>query len=161
MSLQATSPDLATQAAPRLGRIRFSPLILTLAIILALLIIPPAWFLINVSLHVSNPDGTLGEFTLQYYKGLFTERFFLPSLINTIIYSLGTAVVALFFGITQALIVERTNAPGRQWVFLGAIIALGIPNVLHVVSWLLILGRAGPVNDAITGTLGPDFAINV
>jgi iron(III) transport system permease protein len=128
-----------------MARMHVTPTILTLAVLLALLILPPAWFLLNVSLHVSNPDGTLGELTFQYYRALFTERFFLPSLINTIIYSFGTAIIALFFGITQALIVERTNAPGRRWVFLGAIIALGIPNVLHVVSWLLILGRAGPV----------------
>ncbi len=162
MSLHASSHDLAPkQRASLLLRLRVSPIILVLASLLALLILPPALFLIDVSLHVSNPDGTLGEFTFQYYKALFTERFFLPSLINTIIYSFGTAIVALFFGITQALIVERTNAPGRRWVFLGAIIALGIPNVLHVVSWLLILGRAGPVNDLISSSLGPDYNINV
>lgn len=133
----------------------------TLALILAILIVPPAWFLFKVSLHVSNPDGTLGQLTLQYYASLFTERFFLPSLVNTIIYSLGTALVALAFGVTQALIVERTNAPGREWVFLGSIIALGIPNVLHVVSWLLLLGRAGPVNNWLASMFGPDYIINV
>ncbi len=70
-------------------------------------------------------------------------------------------MVALVFGVVQALIVERTNAPGRRWVFLGAIIALGIPNVLHVVSWLLLLGRAGPVNNSIAATLGPQFTVDV
>jgi iron(III) transport system permease protein len=132
-----------------------------LALILAILIVPPAWFLFKVSLHVSNPDGTLGQLTFQYYTSLFTERFFFPSLVNTIVYSFGTALVALAFGVTQALIVERTNAPGREWVFLGSIIALGIPNVLHVVSWLLLLGRAGPVNNWLTSMFGPDYIINV
>lgn len=162
MSIQA--PDAGFGARRRsfaFAAQRPSGSVLLLAGILALLIVPPAWFLINVSFHVSNPDGTLGAFTLQYYRGLFTERFFLPSLINTVIYSFGTAIVALIFGIAQALIVERTNAPGRRWVFLGAIIALGIPNVLHVVSWLLILGRAGPVNNTIAAVLGPGFTIDV
>lgn len=135
--------------------------VIALALLLCLLIVPPAWFLFNVSVHHSNPDGTLGDFTIVHYTGLFSGRFFWPSLLNTIIYSFGTAIVALFFGITQALIVERTNAPGRKWVFLGAIIALGIPNVLHVVSWLLILGRAGPVNNVIAATLGSPFTIDV
>ena len=163
MSVQAPSAAgfHSNRLFPGIRRLRISAGVLILALILALLIVPPAWFLINVSLHVSNPDGTLGEFTLRYYTSLFTERFFFPSLINTIIYSLGTAFVALAFGITQALIVERTNAPGRQWVFLGAIIALGIPNVLHVVSWLLILGRAGPVNNMIDSVLGPSFTMDV
>ena len=162
MSLQAPGAVFDVQAAPAMGgRFRMSWSVVILALILAILIVPPAWFLFNVSVHVSNPDGTLGQFTLQYYASLFTERFFLPSLINTIVYSLGTAMVALVFGVVQALIVERTNAPGRRWVFLGAIIALGIPNVLHVVSWLLLLGRAGPVNNSIAATLGPQFTVDV
>ena len=147
------------------GGLRFrraqQAIVVVLALILAILIVPPAWFLFKVSLHVSNPDGTLGDLTFQYYRSLFTERFFLPSLVNTIVYSFGTAIVALAFGVTQALIVERTNAPGRKWVFLGAIIALGIPNVLHVVSWLLLLGKAGPVNGALTGLFGPGYVMNV
>jgi iron(III) transport system permease protein len=163
MSIQA--PSAAGFEAPRsvwsLGRLGMSPGVIVLALILGILIIPPAWFLIKVSLHVSNPDGTLGDLTFQYYTSLFTERFFFPSLVNTVVYSFGTAIVALVFGIAQALIVERTNAPGRQWVFLGTIIALGIPNVLHVVSWLLLLGRSGPINNSIAAVFGPEFTVNV
>jgi iron(III) transport system permease protein len=132
-----------------------------LAAILLILIVPPTVFLINVSLHESRPDGTLGDFTFAHYANLVTGRHFWPSLLNTFIYSVGSAVVALIVGITQALIVQRTNAPGKQWVFLGAIIALGIPTVLHVVAWLLILGRAGPVNAGIELVLGTAFMINV
>ncbi len=93
MSVQAPGADVFdVQAAPAMGgRFRMSWSVVILALILAILIVPPAWFLFNVSVHVSNPDGTLGQFTLQYYASLFTERFFLPSLINTIVYSLGTA----------------------------------------------------------------------
>jgi iron(III) transport system permease protein len=158
-------PRAVAFSAPRpslfAGLRRLPKGVLVLAFILCVLILPPAFFLFNVSFHVSNPDGTLGALTLKHYSALFTERFFLPSLVNTIVYSLGTAIVALAFGITQALIVERTNAPGREWVFLGAIIALGIPNVLHVVSWLLLLGRAGPVNSVLAATMGPEYMINV
>jgi iron(III) transport system permease protein len=163
MTIQASSAAITTSRGTlsAVWRSRPSTSVTTLAFLLCILIVPPAWFLFNVSVHHSNPDGTLGDFTFAHYAGLFSGRFFWPSLINTIIYSLGTAIVALVFGITQALIVERTNAPGRKWVFLGAIIALGIPNVLHVVSWLLILGRAGPVNNAIAATLGPHFTMDV
>ena len=55
--------------------------------------------------------------------------------------------MAIVLGVVQALIVERTNTPGRRYVFLGAVISLGIPHVLYVVAWLLLLGRTGPVND--------------
>ena len=34
-------------------------------------------------------------------------------------------------------------------MFLAAVLSLGIPHVLYVVAWLLLLGRAGPVNELI------------
>jgi iron(III) transport system permease protein len=63
-------------------------------------------------------------------------------------------MVAMALGVAQALIVERTNTPGRTYVFLGAIVSLGVPHVLYVVAWLLLLGRAGPVNEWISELLG-------
>ena len=141
----AAVPFLA--ALPRLRAI--SPLVVALAAILLVLIVPPALFLLNISLHETRPDGSLGGFTLRFYRGLFSERLFLASLRNTLIYAFGSAVIAIVIGTVQALIVERTNTPGRQLAFFGAIISLGVPHILYVVAWLLLLGRAGPVNDAI------------
>jgi iron(III) transport system permease protein len=114
-----------------------------------LLIVPPALFLVNISLHETLPDGSLGGFTLRFYRGLFSERLFLASVRNTLIYAFGSAVIAIVIGTVQAVIVERTNTPGRRLAFLGAIISLGVPHVLYVVAWLLLLGRSGPINDAI------------
>ncbi len=124
------------------------------------LILPPTIFLINVSLHKTNPDGSFGAFTFQYYRGLVDNRFFLTSLANTAIYAIGTAIVAIVLGTIQALIVERTNTPGRSWVYLGSVISLGIPYVLYVVAWLLILGRSGPLNGWLNLMFGID-PINV
>jgi iron(III) transport system permease protein len=63
-------------------------------------------------------------------------------------------VVAIVLGVVQAVIVERTNTPGRRYVFLVAVISLGIPHVLYVVAWLLLLGRTGPVNTLIADIFG-------
>jgi iron(III) transport system permease protein len=65
--------------------------------------------------------------------------------------------------VVQALIVERTNTPGRRYVFLSAVMSLGIPHVLYVVAWLLLLGRNGPVNDLISRFIGSEGgpALNV
>jgi iron(III) transport system permease protein len=139
-------------------RPRISPLVALLAVILLILILPPTLFLVETSLHITRADGSLGQFTLQYYGGLFTSPYFAASLRNTLVYAIGSAVVAITLGVLQALIAERTNAPGRGYAFLGAILSLGIPHVLYVVAWLLLLGRAGPVNDLIAflrGAEGP------
>jgi len=140
---------------------RISPLVAALTAVLLVLIVPPALFLLNVSLHETQPDGSLGEFTLRFYEQLFSGRFFLPSLGNTLIYAFGSAVIAIVIGTVQALIVERTNTPGRGLAFFAAIISLGVPHVLYVVAWLLLLGRSGPVNDAITLLLAREQAIDV
>ena len=132
-----------------------------LCLVLAVLILPPTFILVHVSLHQVAPDGSAGAFTLENYQKLVASRFFLPSLINTVVYAIGAAAVALLLGVVQAVIVERTNTPGRHYVFLASIVALGIPNVLHVVGWLLILGRAGPVNGVLQSWFGPTAGINV
>jgi iron(III) transport system permease protein len=147
-----------------LTRSRISPLVALLAAILLILILPPTLFLVDTSLHVTRPDGSLGQFTLQYYRQLFTSPYFAASLWNTVVYAIGSATVAIVLGVMAALIVERTNAPGRGYAFLAAVLSLGIPHVLYVVAWLLLLGRAGPVNEwigVIRGTAGEGPALDV
>ena len=64
-------------------------------------------------------------------------------------------------GTVQALIVERTNTPGRNLALFGAIISLGVPHILYTVAWLLLLGRSGPLNDLIALITQQPQAINV
>lgn len=150
----------AAYVAPRRGP-RYSIPVIVLSAILLVLILPPTIFLIKVSIYTTRPDGAFGELTLKYYQQLFASRFFVSALVNTTIYSIGSAVIAIGLGTMQALIVERTNTPGRRWVLLGAIISLGIPGVLYTVSWLLILGRSGPLNSVIENITGVKAALNV
>ncbi len=129
---------------------RISPVVLILIGILLFAIVPPTLFLVNASFHETLPDGSSGAFTLRFYQKLVEGKLFLPSLINTVIYACGSALIAIFIGTLQALIVERTNAPGRRLAFLAAIISLGVPHILYTVAWLLLLGRSGPVNDLLS-----------
>jgi iron(III) transport system permease protein len=142
-------------------RMRVSALVVVLSAILLVLMVPPALFLLNVSLHETRPDGSFGSFTLRYYRDLFSERLFLSSLRNTLIYAFGSSAIAIVIGTVQALIVERTNTPGRKLAFFGAIISLGVPHILYVVAWLLLLGRSGPVNGAIQFLTQREQAIDV
>ncbi len=158
--IASSSPDIAL-APPRRRGPRFSLPVIILSAILLVLILPPTIFLVKVSFYTTKPDGSFGDLTLKYYQQLFTGRFFFSSLINTTIYAIGSAFIAILLGTLQAIIVERTNTPGRKWVFLGAVISLGIPHVLYTVAWLLILGRSGPINSVIDHTFGHQAAINV
>ena len=70
------------------------------------------------------------------------------------LYPLGAALVALTVGGVQAWLAERTDANLRQILYVAAIISLGIPYVLYIVAWLLLLGKAGPVNAILQHLLG-------
>src|SRR5438105_69738 len=141
--LHEAEAGVAASRPARAGwrRLRMSPLAAALAAILLLLILPPTLYLIVTSFYTTKPDGSFDQLTLRYYQQLFTSPYFATSLWNTVVYAAGSSAVAIVLGVVQAMIAERTNTPGRRYVLLGAVISLGIPHVLYVVAWLLLLGR--------------------
>jgi iron(III) transport system permease protein len=152
----------ASRKQPASERWKISPLVAVLALILLVLILPPTIYLVITSLYTTRPDGSFDQPTLRYYQELFTSPFFAASLLNTVEFAVGSAAVAILIGVVQALIVERTNTPGRRYIFLTAVISLGIPHVLYVVAWLLLLGRTGPVNSLLAtlfDTSGPPLDV--
>jgi iron(III) transport system permease protein len=126
------------------------------AVVLALLVLPPIWYLLYGSVHTTLPDGSPGAFTLEYFARLFSEPRLLESAINSAIFAVGSAALAIVLGGAQAWIVERTNAPFKTLAYLGAFISLAIPYILYVVAWLFLFGRNGPINDLVRLLLGAD-----
>ena len=141
------------------GGFGYSPAVIILIVILLVMIVPPVVYLFQTSFYTTKFDGSFDQFTFQFYTELITNPRFLHNLINTCIYAIGSATVAIFLGVVQAWIVERTNTPGRQYMFLVAIVSLGIPHVLYVIAWLLLLGKSGPVNEILAALFATDGAI--
>ena len=142
--------------------ITFSPLVLALIAILALLILPPVIYLLRSSLQQTNFDGSLGAFTLLYYRDLLQTDRLLPVIATSAAYAGGSALVALLLGGIQAWIVERTDTPLRALVMIVSILSLGIPSVLYTISFLLLLGKTGPLNQVLmwaTGAETPPFNV--
>jgi iron(III) transport system permease protein len=123
-----------------------SLLVVVLTLILVAAILPPFLFLLRASFYTTTYTGAFDKFTTQYWTDLVSNPLFFSSVVNTTVYALGAAAVAISIGTLQAWIVERTNTPLRQYVFLFSIFSLGIPSVLYTISFLLLLGKAGPVN---------------
>lgn len=117
-----------------------------MTVILAILLVPPIWFLLKAS--VTQLDAGLKSIglTLSYYVQLFTSLDLLSNLANSVIFAIGAMLVSLIFGGVLAWIVVRTDAPGKALAFLTAIISLGTPYILYVTGWLYLLGRSGPFN---------------
>jgi iron(III) transport system permease protein len=139
-----------------------SPAVIIPAVVLLCLIVPPLIFLIKTSFYTTTYTGEFDQFTFAFYRELFSDPRFVTSLSNTTIYATGSAMVAIFLGVIQAWIVERTNTPLRKYVFLVSIISLGIPSVLYTISFLLLLGKSGPANEILDYFFGTgQHGINV
>ncbi len=125
------------------------PLVTFLVVLLLILMLPPVVYLVQVSLHTSKIDGSLGDFTARNYSAIFYNPRFFNNLVNTCIFAGGSALLAIVLGAIQAWIVERTDTPLRQFTFLTAILSLSMPQVLYTIGWLLLLGKSGPFNDLL------------
>ena len=130
-----------------------------LIVVLAALVLPPFVFLLKASV-VDVQRG--GEWSLANFEAVLGSRRFLATSVNSLVFAAGSAVLALLIGWATAWIVERTNTPLKPLAYLTAIISLGTPYILYVTAWLLLFGKAGPVNQlyrTLTGT--SDVLINV
>ena len=161
-ALGEASEALVSLPAARARAQWFSPLVLLLILILAVLIVPPVIYLLRSSVQETNFDGSFGAFTSRYYRELLGTGRLLPVIATSAAYAGGSALLALLLGGIQAWIVERTDTPLRGLVMIVSIVSLGIPSVLYTISFLLLLGKTGPLNQFLewaTGASGPVFNV--
>lgn len=136
---------------------------LAVGIVLALLMLPPLWILLQDSVTTTDAMGNVTGWTLHHFVRLFTDRGALTSIWNSLVFAAGSTVLSLLMGGVLAWLVERTNAPCKILAYLATIISMGTPYILHVIAWLFLLGKVGPVNDLyrlISGSTGTIFNVN-
>jgi iron(III) transport system permease protein len=133
------------------------------AVIVAVLVLPPVWTLLHTSLVPEQVAASSGGITLENYALLLHSRDLTTLLLNSLVFSFVSMVVSLILGGVLAWLVERTDAPFRSLAYVTAIVSLATPFILYVAAWIYLLGRAGPLNDIyrqLTGTMGSPFNIN-
>lgn len=112
-----------------------------LACVLAALVLPPLLFLAKSSL-LDNAGGL----SLAAFSAVLGQPGFGQSVANSAGFAAGTALLAVSTGALVAWLVERTNAPFKNLAHVTTIVALATPSIVNVGAWLMLLGRAGPLN---------------
>jgi len=133
------------------------PGLLPVAVVAAIayLTLLPLIFLFYGSFFTPTVGGQAGVFTFQNYVRAYTDASVIPIMLNTVIFSLGTMVLAFVIGTVLAWITERTNTPLRGLFFAVSLIPLIIPGILFTLSWIFLLSpRIGLVNQWLAGLLG-------
>jgi iron(III) transport system permease protein len=124
-------------------------------LVIGYLVLPPLFFIISTSL-IAERGPEAGSWTLGHYGNIFRSLGDFRTLLwNSMVFSAGSAVGALLLGTTIAWLAERTNAPFRNLAYIFAFISFGIPGIVKVVGWILLLGpTAGLINVAVKDLTG-------
>ena len=141
-----TSPGLWLRRSERALNPNFWLFIITAAVLIYL-VVPPFFFILSAS-FIAERGPNVGALTLSHYVSIVGSLDDFGVLIwNSFIFSVGSAFGALFIGTLLAWLTERTNAPFQNVAYVSAFVSFGIPGIVKVIGWILMLGpEAGLVN---------------
>lgn len=122
---------------------------------LAYLVLPPFFFILHTSLVVDRGIQA-GSYTLQHFANIVESLGDIKTLLgNSLIFSVGSAAVALVYGTVLAWLAERSDAPFRKLAYVSAYVSFAIPGIIKVVGWIMLLGpKAGILNAAVVAIKG-------
>jgi iron(III) transport system permease protein len=150
------------QPRPRSSARQTTWIAVLLIVVLAALVVPPLIFLLQGSVIIAGAPNEATRWGFENFQSVLGGRRIVATALNTLVFAAGSAVIALAVGWIMAWIVERTNAPLKGLAYVTATISLGTPYILYVSAWLLVFGKAGPVNQLYrTLTGSTDVLINI
>jgi iron(III) transport system permease protein len=122
--------------------------------------------LLAVVLWLGWTTGSPGEPELTYttdnFVEVFTDQRTLTVVIDTLMFSVASLIVALAFGIPAAWIAERTDFGAKTLIFTLMAIGLLIPGFAAAMGWLFLLHpRIGLVNQLFMQTFGIAAPFNI
>jgi iron(III) transport system permease protein len=108
-------------------------------------------------------DITLSELSFANYVKVWTDPATYGLFYNTFVYVAGSTVFGITLAAILAWLVERTDIPGKIWIYAGVPMTLVLPGRLQAMAWVLLLSpRIGFINQFLIETLGlPIDPINI
>ena len=104
--------------------------------------------------------GAFGRFTLQKYIQSYGDPELIGILVNTVVFTVGSGVVATFLALFLAYLNTRTNIPFKFLFRIISIIPMMIPHILFSVSWVLLLNPSnGLINLVLKELLHMDGSL--
>ncbi|MFW6149370.1 MAG: ABC transporter permease, partial [Atribacterota bacterium] len=124
-----------------------SSLTFLLIIIVGLLTVSPVIMLTFGSF--SKGLSAFGTFTLEKYISAYTDPAFAKIIFNTIIFVIGSSMVATLLALFLAYLNNRTNIPFKFIFKIISITPMMIPHILFSVSWVLLLNPSNGILNLI------------
>lgn len=164
MQAEPAAPPAPAVTPPRMGRLtRLEPRSIAIAasvLVLVYLVLGPVLMLVLSSFRAT--DGTLPfeggvPWTLGNYVTILTDPGTYSVLLNTFLFAFGALTVSFGLSISFAWLIERTDMPLRNLLFVVIVACIGIPNVIVGIAYAILLNPTnGLVNSVLRGVLGID-----
>ncbi len=118
-------------------------------IAVALLTVVPLVAVLLTSVRPQNvlPLDLRPEFTLEYYPRVFANPATYLLLWNTFKYAITSIAIALPLALFFAWLINRTDLPGRGWLYSLMFVPMVVPGFLVAIAWVQLAGpNAGALN---------------
>jgi iron(III) transport system permease protein len=153
-----------TMALPAAARWRYSqgsiwPYVVLILLSIAVLV--PLAFLILGSFSTARlpTDFSLSQMSLVNYVKVWLDPQTYRLFVNTGIYVGGATVIGISIAAMLAWFVERTDMPGKIWLYAGIPMSLAVPGLLQAMAWVLLLSpKSGFINRALEDLFGTHTA---
>ena len=137
---------------------------LVLAVLAAAVFVPLIFLVIGSFSTARIPTNTnWSTISLANYAAIWLDPQTYRLLLNTVIFVVGATALGIALAALLAWLVERTNVPGKAWLYAVIPMTLAVPGLLQAMSWVLLLSpKSGFVNRALMAWWGLSAApINI
>lgn len=151
MALTSASTNSDPIAAGASRRILFRAFPWAVLLMVLVMTIAPIFSLIVGSFSLSRlpNDFSLDNLGLSNFYAVWIEQRIDKVLWNTTVYVVGSTIFGVGIAVILAWLVERSDMPGKIWVYAGVPLAIAVPGILHSITWVLLLSpRSGFINRA-------------
>lgn len=101
------------------------------------------------------------ELTLKNWQNALKAPFLWEATWNTIYVSVVGIGLSMVFGIALAVIVARTDTPGKRFFELITVLPFITPPIVSGIAWIILADKEGGLINIIFAELGLDFRINI
>ncbi|MBY3093159.1 ABC transporter permease [Rhizobium laguerreae] len=119
--------------------------------VLPMLLLSVAFFATPLAVLVGFSFAGPGGATLEHYVRFFGDAFNFRVLVNTARLGLETVIGTTLLGVPIALLYWHGGRNLRQVLIFLTLIPMLTSNVVRTFAWIVILGRQGPISEALVG----------
>jgi iron(III) transport system permease protein len=126
-------------------------------LVVFLSVVTPLLFLILGSFSQARlpSEFSFHSLGLANYIKVWSDRGTYAVVSNTLWFAVGSTTFGIVIAAGLAWLVERTNIPGKIWIYAGVPMTLAMPGMLQAMAWVLLASpRIGFINKGLIDVFG-------